>query len=258
MLNFNNIFHIKIFILNPKNHSILFLSLLLCAYVKGQTNTFPSSGNVGIGTTTPSDKLTVLGGVISWGDSFIGSYLEQNNTHRETILKGNMRLVFIADQSGPSSSDKQFIFGAGGPGTGATNFVEYMRIKEGKVGIGVSDPTYKLTVNGVISAKEVRVRTNPNSDYVFGPNYNLPPLSEVEAYIKANFHLPGIPSAEEFKQNGVGLGEMDDMLLRKVEELTLYLTLPDKKCIKANVGCLSCNTFFCCFPVTYRETRNLP
>ena len=85
------------------------------------------------------------------------------------------------------------------------------------------NPSYKLTVDGTISAKEVKVSTTPNSDYVFEPDYPLLPLSEVETHIKEKKHLPGIPSAEEFKQNGVGLGEMDDMLLRKVEELTLYV-----------------------------------
>ena len=51
----------------------------------------------------------------------------------------------------------------------------------------------------------------------------LLPIKEVETFVQQNKHLPDIPSAEEFKEHGVGLGEMDDMLLRKVEELTLYV-----------------------------------
>src|SRR5690606_23978845 len=93
------------------------------------------------------------------------------------------------------------------------------------VSIGTNEYSgaYKLSVGGVIRASEVKVQNVPSSDYVFEPDYPLLPLSEVETHIKEKRHLPGIPSAEEFKQNGVGLGEMDDMLLRKVEELTLYV-----------------------------------
>ena len=98
----------------------------------------------------------------------------------------------------------------------------------GNVGIGITNPTHKLTVDGTISASEVKVSNTPNSDYVFEPDYPLLPLSQVEMHIKEKKHLPGIPSAEEFKQNGVGLGEMDDMLLRKVEELTLYVIEQNK------------------------------
>lgn len=63
----------------------------------------------------------------------------------------------------------------------------------------------------------------PSSDYVFEKEYELKPLSEVEKFVKENKHLPEIPSAQEFKGNGYKVGEMDDMLLRKIEELTLYI-----------------------------------
>ncbi|WP_416864897.1 MAG: hypothetical protein ACMVP2_20560 [Imperialibacter sp.] len=61
------------------------------------------------------------------------------------------------------------------------------------------------------------------ADYVFEDNYYLKPLSEVEAYVKENHHLPGIPSANEIKETGWQVGEMNNMLLEKVEELTLYM-----------------------------------
>ena len=63
----------------------------------------------------------------------------------------------------------------------------------------------------------------PGPDYVFEKNYDLRPLTEVEAYINQNKHLPEIPAAKEMEQNGVNLGEMNMMLLKKVEELTLYV-----------------------------------
>lgn len=63
----------------------------------------------------------------------------------------------------------------------------------------------------------------PRSDYVFEEDYKLRTLEEVEQFVKTNKHLPEVPSAAEFKENGYSVGEMDDVLLRKVEELTLYM-----------------------------------
>ncbi|MGA2501667.1 MAG: hypothetical protein ABSH20_28335 [Tepidisphaeraceae bacterium] len=71
--------------------------------------------------------------------------------------------------------------------------------------------------------------TSTGADYVFEPGYRLRPLSEVNAYIQANHHLPDIPSAEEVKQTGMGVGEMEAKLLAKVEELTLHLIRQDKE-----------------------------
>lgn len=60
-------------------------------------------------------------------------------------------------------------------------------------------------------------------DYVFEAAYRLPPLREVEEFIRANRHLPDVPSAATVQANGLDLGKMDALLLQKVEELTLYL-----------------------------------
>ncbi len=93
-----------------------------------------------------------------------------------------------------------------------------------KVGIGINDPgDYQLAVNGKIRSKEVKVEAANWPDYVFAKNYELPPLKETEKQIKEQGHLPGIPSAAEVKTNGIDLGEMNAKLLKKIEELTLYL-----------------------------------
>ena len=93
------------------------------------------------------------------------------------------------------------------------------------VGIGTSSPdaAYKLAVNGVIGAREVRVTQANWPDYVFEDAYPLPSLEEVEAAIRQQGHLPGVPSAVEVEAEGVGVGEMQALLLRKIEELTLYV-----------------------------------
>jgi hypothetical protein len=91
----------------------------------------------------------------------------------------------------------------------------------------VTLPTgYKLYVQTGILTEKVKVAIKGTSnwaDYVFGKNYNMLPLSDVESFITKNKHLPGIPSAEEVVKNGVDLAEMDAKLLEKVEELTLYI-----------------------------------
>ena len=100
------------------------------------------------------------------------------------------------------------------------------------VGIGMTNLNtgYKLAVDGGILCEEVKVIANvPSSDYVFEKDYNLRPLAEVEAYVAENKHLPEVPSAKEFKEKGYKVGDMDDLLLRKIEELTLYIIEQQKQ-----------------------------
>jgi len=80
-----------------------------------------------------------------------------------------------------------------------------------------------LTVNGKILAEEIEVIDNVVPDYVFEPEYNLMPISELNNYIKQNKHLPEIPTTEQVEENDIDLGEMNKLLLKKVEELTLYI-----------------------------------
>lgn len=99
----------------------------------------------------------------------------------------------------------------------------------GTVGIGLSSPYtfptgYKLAVEGSIVAQGVKVALRANwPDYVFKKDYKLRPLAEVEQFIAANNHLPDVPSETAVKENGIDVADMDAVLLRKVEELTLYM-----------------------------------
>ncbi len=99
----------------------------------------------------------------------------------------------------------------------------------GRVGIG-SDPTinnassYKLIVGGKIAAREVVVSSlTPWPDYVFSKEYPLTSLNDVSDFISTNHHLPGIPPADEIKENGQSLGELQILQQMKIEELYLYI-----------------------------------
>lgn len=109
----------------------------------------------------------------------------------------------------------------------STGTNEALRITpDGKVGIGVDvvPAGYLFAVDGKMLTEKVIVRKSENwPDFVFEKDYILPPLSEIEEYIEENKHLPEIPSASQVEEDGQDLAEMNRLLLKKVEELTLYL-----------------------------------
>lgn len=96
-------------------------------------------------------------------------------------------------------------------------------ILESNVGIGTANPTEMLSVNGNIRAKKLIVTQNGWPDYVFSTTYKLRPLAEVADYVQANKHLPDIPSAKEVEEKGLDIGKTQAALLKKIEELTLYI-----------------------------------
>jgi hypothetical protein len=194
------------------------------AQVQAQ-NTFPATGNVGIGTTAPSAPLS-FGTTL--GDSKLALWDDGTRRYGFGIQNAQFRFHVGA----PSS---RFSFFSAEAGT------ELMTLTgTGNLGIGTSlasNPNnYKLAVNGIIGAKAVQVEITSTtwSDYVFLPSYRLRPLSEVERYIQANSHLPEVPSAAQVAKDGINLGEMDATLLKKIEELTLYLIEQNKQLHEQN------------------------
>ena len=96
----------------------------------------------------------------------------------------------------------------------------------GNVAIGTTDYAtgYKLSVKGKIATEEVLVDLSGAwPDYVFQKDYKLISLKDLKASIHENGHLPGVPSAATVKEDGIMLGEMNKVLLEKIEQLTLYI-----------------------------------
>jgi hypothetical protein len=102
-------------------------------------------------------------------------------------------------------------------------------LANGNVGIGIISPGEKLAVNGIIRSKEIKVEASNWPDYVFDEGYKVGKLEELESYIKANKHLPDMPTAKDIESNGLELGEMVKVQQKKIEELTLHLISLDKK-----------------------------
>ena len=101
--------------------------------------------------------------------------------------------------------------------------------RDGNMGIGKKKPSDKLEVNGQIHAKSVKVDLKEWADIVFDTDYKLLSLREIERYIEKHNHLPEIPSENEVIKEGINLGEMNRLLLKKVEELTLHLIKKEKQ-----------------------------
>ena len=103
----------------------------------------------------------------------------------------------------------------------------------GKILIGTNGKnsgTHSLAVNGSALFTKVVVKvTGEWPDYIFDETFNPMPLKELENFINKNKHLPNVPAAKQVIRDGVDIGETVSTLLKKVEELTLYVIAQNKK-----------------------------
>jgi hypothetical protein len=170
------------------------------------------TGNVGIGITTPSAQFHTTGSVRLAG-------LASDSTKNRVLVSDTSGNLFYRNVPGLSSQWKY------------ANGVVYDSADN--IAIGTSNAQgYKLAVNGTAIFTKVKVKTAGTwPDYVFKKGYRLPDLKELEEYLAKYRHLPGIASESEVKQDGIDVGEHQAALLKKVEELTLYL-IEENKALK--------------------------
>lgn len=202
-----------------------FLGQAQCYWTQTSSNDlYYTSGRVAINTTTypnhPHIKLLVNGSQLIYGTSASLYFGGATNT---PAGYGNYGIEYNESEGGlnfwrPFGSKSQ-------------NWILFLK-DNGSIGIGTKDLSsgYKLTVAGGIHAREVLVtETAGGADFVFDKSYKLRPLSEVDAFINKNKHLPEIQSAQDMQINGINIAEFQIKLLQKIEELTLYIIEQQKE-----------------------------
>jgi hypothetical protein len=215
-----------------------------------------SGGNVGIGTTSPSSKLTIDATGLNNTSTNGLNIVVQNNSinpgyamavHNLNSSPNGIFAIWpdgrlaIGNTSGISDLAKVNVnMNSAGPAIDVfdqTSTTVFFRVyNDGKTVVGKpllnTSPhsgNSLLTVNGKLVCKEAVITQQSWSDFVFDKNYKLMALHELETYYKENQHLPEVPSAKEITENGNDIGKTDALLLQKIEELTLYLVEQNKK-----------------------------
>jgi len=192
-----------------------------------------NNGNVGIGTTSPNAILEVYKSAPNTSFEALRLNNDDPNSRSSTSVYMNLMSggyergrILAGNPSDYSGQDGYLSFST----RYSNSIYERVRIdKEGNVGIGITSPTEKLSVNGNVRAKKIIVTQIAWSDYVFDANYKLRPLTEVASFIKNNKHLPDVPSAKDVEKKGISVGDNQALLLKKIEELTLYMIDLNKK-----------------------------
>lgn len=170
------------------------LFILSSMLLTAQSNTFPKSGNVGVFTKNPRVHLDV-NGIVYTNALVLGA--------DPVNAVGLLHL-----RSEKPSTDSTTIF-----------LIENTERR-----------LFQINNDGSVRAREIIVNNESSwPDYVFLPAYELRTLDELKSYIQLNGHLPNVPSATEVEEKGIALGEMNKILMEKVEELTLYLIQQEER-----------------------------
>lgn len=232
--------------------SLLLLTALFALFsgVKAQTwNTFTTShGYIKLGPANTSwahiytdrskflfnKDVYTLGGFSSYGNNNL--YLKTNGSIRMTIRKPNGFVGIGTTLPGAKLEVYNGDILLGGPHKKFIFHTQYWSTNSSKLIIApkngasydwakamVLHDNGRVDINGKLYVKEVQVQLPPFPDYVFKKDYNRMSLNELGAYINKHKHLPGIPSAEEVAEKGIGVSVLMTKQMEKIEELTLYI-----------------------------------
>ena len=173
------------------------------------------TGNIGIGTTTPTAQLHTTGSVRLAG-------VTSDSTKTRVLVSDTSGNLYYRNASSLTGHWQY------------ANGTVYDSVDN--IAIGTSNPyNYKLAVNGTAIFTKAKVKTAGTwPDYVFEQGYRLPDLKDLEVYLQTHHHLPDIPSQAQVQQDGIDLSEHAAALLKKVEELTLYTIRQDKQLAEQN------------------------
>jgi hypothetical protein len=183
---------------------------------------------LGVFTTSPTERLQL-------GDQFFLQDGGWKGVTRNMTWSGNQNVRAVDGVSSAMflTDDGRILFLTAPPGSkGTAPAVNQVTITQsGQVGIGTADTKgYSLAVNGPSVFTKVVVKENAYwPDYVFDKTYKPLPLADLARFIKANHHLPDIPSADSVEASGLDLGVSQAALLKKIEELTLYTISQDEQ-----------------------------
>lgn len=200
-----------------------------------------NNGAVGIGTTTPTSALDVRGTVCTPEIAFRNADGgDDSDPYRLRKVQGSPNVNWLELQLNDDSDESFRIYGNScvGYGCGVYSGTMYHSFNasgqayhSGSLSIGTTDNKgYSLAVNGpAVFTKVVVKQADKWPDYVFDSSYCLPALSSVEKFVKQNKHLPEVPAATQVEKEGVDVAELQKQLLKKVEEMTLYMIAQEKK-----------------------------
>jgi hypothetical protein len=191
--------------------------------LKNATKNMINFGNVGngaptINTRSAGTKIILANAVnpaTSNADYAIGTEFSSSATHGWFSVPTNQTVHYWSFYGGTVPVAKL---------DGMGNFSTV-----GSVVVGSTATQATLKVNGDITARKLKITQTGWPDYVFGVDYKLPSLQEINNYIKANHHLPNVPAAAEIEKNGLDVGEMQKTMMQKIEELTLHMIRLDEE-----------------------------